>query len=107
MLVPTSGTVLTQLSCDIRPGAARESYSLQWFQLNTDSSFSSISEGINEDFSLTMHVSLNSNNAVFMCTVTIDHDGTNATPYDGARVTIRTTGKYRCDNHGDCVCVFV
>lgn len=95
VLVPASGTVPTQLACDIRPGAARQSYSLQWFRLNSGGSFSSVVGGINEDFSLTLHISSSSNNAVYMCTVTINHDGTgNAIPYDGARITIRTTGKY-------------
>ena len=84
----------TQLSCDISPGAARDSYSVQWFQLNSGSSFSSVSAGIGEDFSLTLHVSLSSDRAEYMCTVTIDHDGTgNAIAYDGARITVRTTGK--------------
>jgi len=101
VFVPVSGTVSTELTCDIGPGAARENYDIAWNQLNTDSSFTRIREGVNlETFSLTLPVSANSNSTVYRCTVTIDHDGSgtgNRVFYDGAPITIETAGK--------CVCI--
>ena len=98
VFVPVSGTVPTELTCDIEPGAARENYDIEWNRLNSESNFTRIREGVNpETFSLTLPVSANSNSAVYRCTVTIDHDGSgtgNPVFYDGARITIETAGKY-------------
>ena len=101
VLVQASGTVSTLLDCDIQPGAAPESYSVAWFQLNSDHSFSRIGEGINmETFSLTLQVDLSHNNTVYQCRVDIDHDGVGTgdspIPYDGAEITLYTAGKAAC-----------
>ena len=56
-LVPISGTFPTQLNCDIRPGAARESYtSTEWRRLNSTGMISTpIVGGISQEtFSLTL-----------------------------------------------------
>ena len=103
VFVPVSGTVLTELTCDIGPGAARESYNIEWFRINPSGGFTRLTEGVNrETFSLRLPVSVNSSNAVYMCRVTIDHDGNeagNLVSYDGARITIETAGKYICTCH--------
>ena len=89
-----SGTNSTQLQCDIGPGAARQSYTIEWDRINPSGGFTSITEGINQqNFSLTLPVDINSNGTVYMCTVTIDHDGDTSRAYDGAKITLRTAGK--------------
>jgi len=91
VFVPVNGTVSTELTCDIEPGTARESYSIKWFQIYPK--FALITKGINEkNFNLTLAVDVNSSGAVYMCTVTIDHDGTTFL-YSGAEITLRTGGK--------------
>ena len=89
-----SGTVLTELTCDIVPGAARESYNIEWFRISPSGEFVAITQGINQqNFNLTLPVDVNSNGTVYMCTVTVDHDGDTSRPYDGAEITLRTEGK--------------
>ena len=90
VLVPGSGTVSTQLSCDIGPGAGRE---VQWNRLNSDGTFTPVTEGINqENFNLMLPVDVNSDSAVYRCTVTIDLGG-NLRSYNGANITLRAAGK--------------
>ena len=108
-LVPASGTVSTEFDCDIQPGAAPESYSITWFQLNPGGGFTRIMEGINlETFSLTLQVNLSHNNAVYQCRVDIYHDGVGTgdmpTPYDGAEITLYTAGKAACAPYHCSVC---
>ena len=95
VFVPVSGTVLTELTCDILPGAARKSYNIEWFRINPSGGFNRITEGINQNFNLTLPVDINSNGRVYMCTVHIDHDGDgkHPTPHDGAKITLRAEGK--------------
>lgn len=99
VLVPVNGTNSTQLKCDIRPGVVRERYSIEWNRINPGGGFTKINEGIDpQNFSLTLPVDISSNSTVYMCTVDINHDGNgDSTPYDGAKITLRTAGK--------CVCV--
>ena len=108
VLVPVSGAVSTQFDCDIQPGAATESYSIAWFQLNSNGSFSPITEGINlGNFSLTLQVNLSHNNTVYQCRVSIDHDGVGTgdspMPYNGAEITLYT-GKAACAPYLCSVC---
>ena len=105
-LVPASGTVSTEFDCAIQPGAAPESYSITWFQLNPDGGFTRIMEGINlETFSLTLQVNLSHNNTVYQCRVDIDHDGTgNLMQYNGAEITLYTAGKAACAPYHCSVC---
>ena len=108
VLVQASGAVSTQFNCDIQPGAAPESYSIAWFRLNSDGSFTRIMEGINlETFSLTLQVNLSHNNTVYQCRVSIDHDGTGDSPveYDGAEITLYTAGKAACTPYHCSVCI--
>ena len=95
VLVPVSGSASTQLDCDIGPGAARESYTIQWVQINTNGGFTTITQGINQqNFGLTLPVDVNSNGRMYMCRVTIDHDGMiTIRAYDGAKITLRIAGK--------------
>ena len=101
VLVPVSGTVSTPFDWDIQPGAAPENYNINWFRLNSDGlTISPIMEGISqENFSLTLQVNLSHNNTLYMCRVSIDHDGvgTGSPPiqYDGAKATLYTAGKVR------------
>ena len=89
MLVPVSGTVSTQLTCDIEPEAGSE---VQWNQLNSDGDVTPITEGINpENFNLTLMANISSNGTVYWCTVTFDN-GENLS-YHGANITLRTAGK--------------
>jgi len=90
VLVPVSGMVSTQLSCDIGPGAGRE---VQWNRLISDGTFTPVTEGINqENFNLTLPVNVNSDSAVYRCTVIIDLGGSNRS-YNGANITLRAAGK--------------
>lgn len=94
--VPVGGSVLTQLTCDIGPGLARQSYSLQWRRLSSGNGFTTVTEGVNEEtFTLTIPTTTASNNVMYMCTVFIDHDssGSYRRLYDGARITVKTAGK--------------
>ena len=96
VLVPTSGTVLTQLECGIGPGLARQSYTVQWRRLNSGNGFTTILEGVSQEtFTLTIPTTASSNNVMYKCTVFIDHDGTGnyIRLYNGARITVRTAGK--------------
>ena len=97
VLVPVSGPALTQLNCDIGPGSARESYTIQWVQININTN---ITQGINhQNFSLTLSVDVNSNGRMYMCRVTIDHDGIIRRTYDGAKITLHTSGKLAYAHH--------
>ena len=90
VLVPVSGTISFQLKCDIEPGAGRV---VQWNRLNSDNTSTLITEGISQDsFNLTLMVNINSNNSVYMCTVTIDYCGNLTRSYNGPRITLRTAG---------------
>ena len=93
VLLPTSETDSTQLQCDIGPGAARDSYNIEWDRINPTGGFTPITEGINENFSLTLPVDVNRNGTVYMCAVTIDHDDDTSRPYVGAEITLRTASK--------------
>ena len=42
VLVPVSGTVSTQLDCDIQPGATPENYDIAWFRLNSHGGSASV-----------------------------------------------------------------
>ena len=59
VLVPVSGTVSTQLDCDIQPGAAPENYDIAWFRLNSHGGSARVREGISQEtFNLTLQVNL-------------------------------------------------
>ena len=97
VLVPVSGPALTQLNCDIGPGSARESYTIQWVRINTNTN---ITQGINQqNFGLTLPVDVNSNGRMYMCRVTIDHDGIIRGVYDGAKITLHIAGEVAHMHH--------
>ena len=81
------GVVLTELQCDIQPGILRQSYSVQWRQLQQNDSTS-----IDDRFNLTLHISSSQNGSQYQCEVTIHHDSIHNQIYVGAVVTILTKG---------------
>lgn len=105
VLAPVRDAVTT-LTCNIQPGAVSESYDIVWFRLNSDGSFSRIVKGISpETFSLTLQLDLINTTTMYRCTVFIDHDGAGTgSPYDGADITLYTTGTFAYSVFTDSDC---
>ena len=77
-------TVMTELVCDIQPGALIQRYSVQW--LNSTSYI------VGNAFNVTVNISASSEGETYHCTVFIDHNGQGLIlSYSGRHIIIATT----------------
>ena len=77
-------TVMTELVCDIQPGALIQRYSVQW--LNSTSYI------VGNTFNVTVNISASSEGETYHCTVFIDHNGQGLIlSYSGRHIIIATT----------------
>ena len=76
-------TVMTELVCDIQPGALIQRYSVQWLK--------STSDIVGNTFNITVNISASSEGETYHCTVFIHHNGQGLIlPYSGKHIIIKT-----------------
>ena len=77
-------TVMTELACDIQPGALKQRYSVEWLK--------STSYIVGNTFNVTVNISASSEGETYHCTVFIDHNGQGLIlSYSGRHIIIATT----------------
>ena len=62
----------TELECEIKPGVLRQRYSVAWNQIYPTRNHLA---RVNEEFSLTIDVTVAANGPRYQCEVTVNHNG--------------------------------
>ena len=75
----------TELECGIKPGVLRQRYSVAWYQIYPTRKHLA---RVNEEFSLTIDVTVAANGSRYQCEVTINHNGSLLRTYTSSYISL-------------------